>query len=254
MSTPTLRVAYLVSQYPTLSHVFVEREVRALRSKGVEVETFSVRPVAQKDCLSDASRAEAERTVTLRHRRIWSALSKILRASVCRPRGLRRALRLALRSGAPGPRGRLWQLFYLAEALLLADEMDQQSLSHVHAHFANNGADIARLTASLGGRWAEPWVWSFSMHGPTEFANPIGYDLAGKVASAAKVACISNFCRNRLLEVAGPVPAERLPVVRMAVDADVFDGYAGERRRRTRGPARLLFIGRLVPKKAQVTS
>jgi colanic acid/amylovoran biosynthesis glycosyltransferase len=41
---PPLRVAYLVSQYPALSHTFIEREIAALRAGGVEVSTFSVRP------------------------------------------------------------------------------------------------------------------------------------------------------------------------------------------------------------------
>ena len=39
----TTRVAYLVSQYPAVSHVFIEREVLGLRARGVEVHTFSVR-------------------------------------------------------------------------------------------------------------------------------------------------------------------------------------------------------------------
>ena len=34
MSGPAPRVAYLVSQYPALSHAFIEREVLALMSEG----------------------------------------------------------------------------------------------------------------------------------------------------------------------------------------------------------------------------
>ena len=46
-----MKLGYLVSQYPALTHTFVLREVRALRSRGVEVCVVSVRrcdrPVAE---------------------------------------------------------------------------------------------------------------------------------------------------------------------------------------------------------------
>ncbi len=56
-------VAYLVSQYPLISHTFIEREIEGLRALGVPVHTFSIRPPGA--LLSDAMRAEAERTTVL---------------------------------------------------------------------------------------------------------------------------------------------------------------------------------------------
>ena len=38
-----MRVAYLVNQYPSISHTFVRREIEGLERLGVEVERFSVR-------------------------------------------------------------------------------------------------------------------------------------------------------------------------------------------------------------------
>src|SRR5205807_2353882 len=90
------------------------------------------------------------------------------------PRAYAATLALALRLAAPGLRGRLWQLFYFAEAVMLWSECRRRGLRHVHAHLANVAADVALLAAELGSRVdrARPWSWSFTMHGPTEF-----YDL-----------------------------------------------------------------------------
>ena len=56
-----LRVAYLVNQYPKVSHSFIRREILALERQGVAVERFALR--GWDDELPDAAdRAERERT------------------------------------------------------------------------------------------------------------------------------------------------------------------------------------------------
>ena len=39
-----VKVAYLVNQYPAVSHSFIRREIVALEARGVTVERFSIRP------------------------------------------------------------------------------------------------------------------------------------------------------------------------------------------------------------------
>src|SRR5580765_499171 len=61
-----MKLGYLVSQYPARTHTFVLREVRALRSSGIEVCVVSVRscdrPVAE---LSADEAEEAMRTFSV---------------------------------------------------------------------------------------------------------------------------------------------------------------------------------------------
>ena len=59
------RVAYVVSHYPLVSHVFIQREVRALRALGADVQVFSVHRAGAQDVLSaaDAEEQAATRTV-----------------------------------------------------------------------------------------------------------------------------------------------------------------------------------------------
>lgn len=248
------RVAYLVSHYPTLSHAFIEREVAALRDLGAEVQTWSVRPSRPQDQLSGNARAEAARTRTLLGRRPLEYLTAHVSAAIRAPGGWTRALRSAATAGPGGARSRLWQFFYLTEAAVLLADLRRAGLDHVHVHFANNGADVARLAVALAGTGprARRLSWTFSMHGPTEFADPVGHDLADKLRSAAAVACISEFCREELLALVDPheraVIRDRTALVRMGVDSDRYPP-GGRARLGRRGPLHLLFVGRLVSEK-----
>ncbi len=250
-----VRVAYLVSQYPALSHAFIEREVLALREAGAEVRTFTVRRCPPAELLSAEMRREAVRTTAL----LGESRASYLRGLAwygrsAGPASLVAAVGAAVSAGRGGPRARIWQAFYLVEAVRLVAAMRAAGLRHVHVHFANNGADVARLACVLGNGLRtehdpEPWTWSFSMHGPTEFESPEAHDLSGKTRDAAFVACISEYARDRLAGYLPPQQRPRLAIVHMGVDVDRFPAAADERRARPAGPLRVLFVGRLVEEK-----
>ncbi len=249
----TARVAYLVSQYPALSHAFIETEVEQLRRLGVEVRTFSVRPWDPQRLLTARATAEAAATTVLQHRparHLAAALAALLRR---RPAALAPLVRQALRTGPPTAGARCRQLLYLAEALVLWRHLARAGLRHVHVHFANNGADIARLTAAVGRAVDGPgagWAWTMSMHGPTELEDHTRWDLAAKAASAAWVACISDYCRSQLMRLLAPQEWPKLSVVRMGVDTERFAPGGGHPRGAVpEGPLRVLTVGRLVPEK-----
>jgi colanic acid/amylovoran biosynthesis glycosyltransferase len=240
-------VAYLVSQYPHISHEFISREVRALRALGVRVQTFSVRPTPVEDVRSTGDRLEHASTTALLARPA-GVLTAAAALAARHPMSFARGLRGAVRASHGNPTRLLWQLFYLGEAALLVRRMRADGLRHVHVHFANNGADVARLAVILGsGATGEPWTWSLAMHGPAEFADVVGSDLAEKVRSARFVACISDFCRSQLMALVEPEHWPKLHLVRMTVDTDRYPQRPATGR--SEGPLRILFVGRLVPEK-----
>lgn len=246
MTADRMKVAYLVSQYPWPSHVFIEREVAGLRSRGVEVHTFSVRRTPESHLLGTEARREAEQT------EVVLAAGDVLRSGgrllVQRPGVLASVARSALRSGPNSARARLWQSFYLAEAARLHSQMRDRGVRHLHVHLANNSADIARLVVAIGnGMDGAGWSWSLTMHGPTEFEEVTRFDLPAKVASASAVACISDFTRSQLMRHLPPEQWSKLSVVRMSVDTDQYRFF--DRSERKDVPLRLLYVGRLVPEK-----
>ena len=244
-----LRVGYLASTHPAISQAFIQREVDGLRALGVDVTTFSVRPTPQAQLLDTTMLAEAERTTVLQGDRAAVAVA-VGEAVRERAGGFARVLARALRTGDRTLRTRTWQAFYLAEAARLHSAMRAQGLRQLHVHFANNAADIARLTIALGRALDGPdagWCWSFSMHGPTEFEAVDRFDLAGKVRDADAVACISDFARSQLMRLVDPPAWNKLHIVRMSVDLETFK--PPETDRQHDGPFRVLSVGRLVPEK-----
>lgn len=231
-------VAYLTGQYPKMSHTFIQREVAGLRALGVEVRTCQVRaaPPAQ---IAPDQEAEAAATFTildaarLPHRLAGAHLRLLLRA----PGAWGRALRLAWRTRQPGLRAGLYQLFYFAEAGVLADHLHRIRAVHLHNHFADSSGSVAMLAAELAGL-----PWSFTEHGPNLFFAPERWRLDEKVARARFVACISHFCRSQMMLFSDPAHWPKLEIVRCGIEPERY----GTAPNRPAGAApRLLFIGRL---------
>jgi glycosyltransferase involved in cell wall biosynthesis len=246
-SVDLVRIAYVSSRYPAVSHTFIQREVAALRALGIHVDTVAIRRASAGEVLSEADRAEARSTYAIlpvapRHL-ARSHLGALLRY----PRAYAATLTRALTLAPAGLRGRLWQMFYFAEAVLLWDRCRRRRVGHLHAHLANVGSDVALLAAALGAAAGRgPRSWSMTMHGSTEFYDVSAHRLPEKVADAAFVACVSDFTRSQLMLVADPQHWAKLELVRCGVDPSAF---AAVQRDGDRAPLRVLAVSRLVPGK-----
>jgi glycosyltransferase involved in cell wall biosynthesis len=245
-----MRVAYLTSRYPAVSHTFVLREVEALRREGVEVHTFSVRRADEREVLSAADRREFETTTAILPVSPLRVLRAHGRALAASPAAYLRTLWRAVRLSPGGLRGLVWQLFYFAEALLLQAELAAAGVRHVHVHFANVSADVAMLATGFG-RLADGdprWGWSFTMHGPTEFYDVAAHRLPAKAADARLVVCISDFARSQLMGMLPEAQWGKLRIVHCGVDPSQFAPAA---RQDGGEPLAVLCVGRLVPVKGQ---
>jgi glycosyltransferase involved in cell wall biosynthesis len=237
-------VAYLVSRYPAVSHTFVLREVLALRRRGVDVHTVSMRRASDDELLSAADRDEAARTFNVLPASTPKVLSAHLAAFARSPGAYLRTLGLALSLRAPGARAALWQLFYFGEAVIVWRHCHRQGIRHLHAHLANVAADVALLaTAYANAREAQrPWSWSFTMHGPTEFYDVEMHRLPEKVRDAGYVVCISDFARSQLMGMVDQSHWRKLHVVHCGVDENEFAPVGPN----AGGGVRILTVGRLV--------
>jgi colanic acid/amylovoran biosynthesis glycosyltransferase len=240
-----VRLAYIVSRYPFVSHVFIVREVLALRRAGAEIHTFTVRRASADARLSEDHREADATTHVLVPPALSDLLSSHLRALATRPRRYLSTLGLALSLRGRGARATLWQVFYFGEAVLMWRECERRAIRHIHAHHANVASDVALLASHLGG---EPWSWSFTMHGPTEFFDVREHRLAQKAQRARFVVCVSDHGRSQLMNLVDPLHWSKLRVVHCGVDLALFDVV--ERSDANR-PTEVLTVGRATPVKGQ---
>ena len=236
------RIAYLNTQYPSLSHTFIEREVEAVRANGIDVHTFSVRKPGAADLLSEAHRAAAAETTYL----IDGAgpfILALLAYGLAHPIATIRGLLASQQLSPPGLRNRLLHLVYFAEAIRLVRGMQQQNLDHVHVHMAINCASVAWIATNV----APEIGYSLTIHGSLEFFNMQFHRLREKTRSAAFVRCISDFCRGQVMIASDQDVWERFSIVHCGIDPDQFTPPATPRP--TEGPLRLLTVGRFAPVK-----
>ena len=236
-----MRIAYLTTKYPSVSHTFIRRELCELERRGHHVMRLAIRP-------SDAPLVDAlgleEFTLTLHClKQPWRRLLGATAAALLTRRRFWAAARLAVQMGWQSGRGVLRHVAYLVEACYLQRVLRRERAEHVHVHFGRNACAVARLIHRLGGP-----SYSFTVHGPDEFDAPIGFDLRGKIADAAFVVAITDFCRAQLCRWAEVADWPKIHVVRCAVD-DAFFGAA-----EPLDPMSCTFVsvGRLAPQKGQV--
>lgn len=235
-------VAYLVNQYPHVSHSFIRREVAGLEAAGISVQRFSVRRSGA--ALVDlADRAEQERTEVLLSRGALGLLAGLMGTALRRPVRWLRAVFLALRMGRHSQGGVLRHLVYLAEACVLIRRLQSSGARHLHAHFGTNSTTVALLTHVLGGP-----PYSFTIHGPEEFDRPESLSLPRKIEQAAFVVAVSEFGRSQVFRWCDPRHWGKVHVVRCGVDAAFLSG-GGQPIEPTN---RLVCVGRLCEQKGQL--
>ena len=236
-------VGYITDQYPATSHTFVQREVLALRARDVDVRTFSIHRAGSEHVLSRVDRQELETTYALLPPRLGHLLAAHLTALLSHPGAYLATLRDALRLPGRSLRVRLWQLFYLGEAILLWWRCRPLGVRHVHAHFTSPGADVAHYYGRFARRaHSGAASWSFSAHG-VDISNTDDRTLGAKVRDADFVVCVSDYGRSQLMTLVDEEHWEKIHVVRCGVDLNAFRSNGRVSRN---DAAVVLAVGRLV--------
>jgi colanic acid/amylovoran biosynthesis glycosyltransferase len=230
-----MRIAYLTGEYPRATDTFIQREVAGLRTLGVEVHTFSVRPTGAEHIVGPEQRAERDRTTTLLPPHLPQLLQAHFSLLFRSPRRYAQGLRLAWMGRSPGLKALLFQLFYFIEAGPLAHALKQRQIQHLHNHLADSSCTVAMLAATLAGI-----RFSFTIHGPAIFFEPYRWRLDLKVRQALFVSCISYYCRSQLMLFCPSDQWPKLHIVHCGVDLQRFTPVVHQP-----GQKRLLYTGRL---------
>ncbi|HEY9639538.1 MAG TPA: glycosyltransferase [Coleofasciculaceae cyanobacterium] len=230
-----MRVAYLTGEYPRATDTFIQREVFALREQGLDVHTFSIRKTGDEHIVGPEKAAERDRTSYILPIQPIGLLLAHLKLLSNAPARYFKALQLAWSTRQVGLKGTLYQLFYFLEAGILARQIQQRQIQHLHNHFADSSCSVAMLAAALGG-----FTFSFTMHGPSIFFEPYRWQIGEKIKQALFVCCISHFCRSQGMIFAPSSKWDRMHIVHCGVDPTLFKQVEHQ------GIGnRLLYVGRL---------
>lgn len=236
-----LQVAYLVNQYPAVSHTFIRREIHALERRGITVQRIALRGW-DTELVDESDRRERERTRYVLRRGALRLAAGLLSTALRSPRRLLKAVRLMQRIAKGSDRPLHTHVIYLAEACVIQRWLAQLGVAHLHAHFATNPAEVAMLVRELGGP-----PYSFTAHGSDITDRPAQMGLELKVARAAFVAAVCSFGRSQLFKWVTHGSWDRVRVVRCGLEP----GY-GAASLSHASPGRLLCVGRLSKEKGQL--
>jgi len=236
-----MKLAYLLSQYPTIGHTYLLRELRGLRELGWDIPTVSVRPPDRPVAdLPVAEREETDRTFYVLRGGAGTLLADQLSVLLRHPARYLAGLAYAIRLGGFDLGKCLRQVIYFAESIRAGKWMIAQGVTHFHSHFSTT---VALLMAKVF-----PLTFSATIHGPEEFVDPAGFYLPQKIEAAEFICAISFFARSQMTQL---VPWElwgRFEVAPLGIDPSIYEAAPF---RESPAPFEIVCVGRLTPFKAQ---
>jgi colanic acid/amylovoran biosynthesis glycosyltransferase len=248
-----MRVAYLINQYPKVSHTFIRREILALQATGIDVVRIALRGWDEKSNDATDLQEQLQTTYVLKEN-AFKLLFALLRLMLISPLKFYSAARDTVTLGRKGDRP-FWVYFiYLCEACWIKQYLDSlvaggTKVDHLHAHFGTNPAAVALLLRTLGGP-----EFSFTVHGPEEFDKPLSLKLGFKGSRAKNVIAISSFGRSQLYRWLDFKDWEKIRIVRCGLEPSYFESTneLSVRMAQQLPNRKLLCIGRLSEQKGHL--
>jgi glycosyltransferase involved in cell wall biosynthesis len=232
------KIAYVLDEFPSLSELFILREMQGLRERhGLQLLPVALRRGQQEAAYSAAAREMLPDAVFRPARRwgLWLLPPLLL---LRWPAGYASALGIVVRQGLRRP-GLLREL---GSALLAAGYFAlrlPRSLRHVHGNWASHPATVALLLAEIRGVG-----FSFSAHARDLFTDEAHFmDL--KLPEAEFVTVCTAYGRDTLLHRHPLASAGKVFLVYHGVDLHQYAPIPLQHRQ----PPLILSVGRLVEKK-----
>lgn len=238
-----MKLIYLCSELPGISHTFVLREIETLRQSDFEISTVSVNPPRHLHRMTPPEKQLAAETLYLKKTSFKKLLQVLFTMGMTSPGKMMRMAQAALSFYMlKGQKNIKTNLGYFLEAVILVDMALRRKTRHIHVHFANPAATVALIASQSGAV-----EYSLSIHGPDVFYDVGANLLREKVSGAIFVRCISHYCRSQLCRLTRYHEWSKLSIVRCGIDLDVFS----PRPFPSNSPPNLLCVGRLTANKGQ---
>jgi len=231
-----MKIAYLLSEYPTLGHTYLLREVRQLRELGWDIQTISIRrPGDRPSPLSPAEKVELQSTWYILGSGPVAYLRSHAVTFATSPVRYLRGLATAWRFGRFHPRQTMLATAYFIEAVCAGYRLQKAGVTYVHSVYSTTVALILSRVFDVR--------LSMTVHGPAEFTDPEGFGIREKVRAADVVCAISYFGRSQIMLWSSASDWHKLEVTPLGVETA---GWKAATFRERPSPFELISVGRLV--------
>jgi glycosyltransferase involved in cell wall biosynthesis/peptidoglycan/xylan/chitin deacetylase (PgdA/CDA1 family) len=207
------KVAYVMSRFPKLTETFVLNEIRTVERLGVATEIYPLireqQAVVHEEAAPLVARARFQPMMSM------PVVMANLEAFVTRPGAYVSLWAEVLQKTWGSLNFFFGAIGILPKCVWMAREMENDGISHLHAHFANHPAVAAFAIHRLTGI-----PYSFTAHG-----SDLHVDrrmLPEKVEAAAFVVAISGYNKSMIVEECLGRHAEKVHVVHCGVDPEWF--------------------------------
>lgn len=224
-----MRIAYFVKRYPRYSETFIVNEILAHEKVGVAIDIFAMRPCLDTHFQDIIAKVRAP-------------LHTVLAKNICAD-AFWRAANHAVFEGKDiwGKLGNLSneKVGDVYQALMLVPELKKKKITHIHAHFANVAASVARCVNVLSGI-----PYSITAHAKDIFHESVTTDRLNLLFGATKkIVTVSDF-NLQYLSNQHPDISDKFKRIYNGLDLDSFECNASQDR-----DLKIISVGRLVEKK-----
>ncbi len=229
-------VGYIVSAWPRLSETFILNEVLTVERLGVSLRIYSIKDPGPAPVHKKVGQVRATLKCLAEARHWRPAVRPSLRLLTKRPVRYVRTLFEAVRHRGADTGRRFFQ------AVCLADALDREPVTHLHAHFANAPAVVAMFVHQLTGI-----PYTFTAHAKDIYVKTPPELLRAEIHRARAVITCTEYNRRYLLSQAGAQSHGKLHRIYHGLDLSEFQ-FSLPRRPNGADPV-VLSVARLVEKK-----
>lgn len=208
-----MKIAYVMSRFPKITETFVLYEMVALMKRDVDVEIYPLMrehtTVMHPEAIPLVEKAKFTPHIS------FPILLSNLRSIVKQPKTYFRTLFTALRATWGSRRYFTGVIAFFAKSIYMADLMESDGITHIHAHFASFPTASAYIINQMTNI-----PYSFTAHGSDLHRDK--HMLCEKIDSAKFVVAISQYNREAMLEYCNKNNADKVRILHCGVDIDSF--------------------------------
>ena len=229
-----MNLLYIVDMFPSVSQIFISREIKVLEELGENVTILSLQKPSADHCLHRVNQ-------TLKAKIYYSEDLSVNKIN----KGLQHLLSLASSpsryfssfQASRHPAGLPPRTFLFRQLPLFRELIKKEQIDHIHCHFGWEGMLAGWMLNKLSGV-----PFSVTLHGSDILVSP--YESLGDVLkSSAMIVCVSRQIQDIVINRYG-VSADKTVVIRCGIDPQQFQQKAA-----FEGDLNILTVARLHPVK-----